>query len=173
MYNNNTLLSYSIEPTCRRIPKPNSKPARPQAYLLAKQETYFYAPRFSWTIPFLGELRERLGIDMVVGMHNDNATIREELEELGIPNHGRLPKLDFFRKLGESFVLVGVGQPRISPSPWDGLCMGVPVSRRRSIYISYIKKSSAGADSSSSTRSWNGTREARTTALAGSPNNGV
>jgi hypothetical protein len=131
MYNNNTFLSYSIEPTCRLIPKSTNRPARarPQAYLLAKQETYFYPPRFSWTIPFLGELKSKMGIDIVVGMRNDNDTIREELDRAGIPNHGRLPKLDFYRKLGQSFVLVGVGQPRISPSPWDGLCMGVPVSR--------------------------------------------
>jgi hypothetical protein len=39
-----------------------------------------------------------------------------------------LNKTEFYTQLAMSSVLVGVGKPRISPSPWDALCMGVPAS---------------------------------------------
>lgn len=60
-------------------------------------------------------------------MEDDDEFTRKSVEEYGITNFGQLGKMEFYEELGRSFVLVGVGRPRISPSPWDALCMGVPV----------------------------------------------
>lgn len=127
--NNNTLLSYSIEPSCRRIPllSPHERAHPPQAYLLAKQGTYFLEGQFVWSIPYFGHLRRSLGINIIGGMNNDNETIAAQFDRAGVTNYGRMDKMKFYEKLGQSFVLLGVGKPRISPSPWDALCMGVPV----------------------------------------------
>lgn len=66
-------------------------------------------------------------------MNNDDEELALKVKEAGIENFGRLSKIDFYQKLSQSFVFIGVGQPRISPSPWDALCMGVPVSNTRTL----------------------------------------
>ncbi|WWC73904.1 uncharacterized protein I206_107876 [Kwoniella pini CBS 10737] len=127
--NNNYFLSYSIEPTCRRLPSlPTSERSHPpQAYLLAKQIKYLEdTPRFSWTLEALAKLQDDYGIKVVAGMTDDDEVISQQVKEAGLTNLGRLNKLDFYLQLSKSFVFIGVGQPRISPSPWDALCMGVP-----------------------------------------------
>ena len=60
-------------------------------------------------------------------MVNDDETTFTAVEESGVVNFGHLDKMEFYEALAGSFVLVGVGRPRISPSPWDALCMGLPV----------------------------------------------
>ena len=61
-------------------------------------------------------------------MVDDDEVTTKALEGVGITNLGRLGKIEFYEELGRSFVFLGVGRPRISPSPWDALCMGLPVS---------------------------------------------
>ncbi|KAK6908642.1 hypothetical protein I204_02065 [Kwoniella mangroviensis CBS 8886] len=127
--NDNYFLSYSIEPTCRRLPSlPTShRHDPPQAYLLAKQIHYLEnSTAFSWTLETLVGLQDTYGITVVGGMTDDDEVTSKRVKELGIKNMGKLPKLDFYQELSKSFVFVGVGRPRISPSPWDALCMGVP-----------------------------------------------
>ncbi|WVQ84839.1 hypothetical protein IAT38_006996 [Cryptococcus sp. DSM 104549] len=127
--NPNHFLSYSIEPTCRRLPylPPALRSSPPQAYLLAKQMNYLDdTPKFSWTLPALVGLQDELGIQVVAGMKNDDEETAKRVEEIGLRNLGPLGKLEFYAQLAKSFVFIGVGRPRISPSPWDALCMGVP-----------------------------------------------
>lgn len=50
-----------------------------------------------------------------------------DISDAGINNLGLLSQEQFYDELGHSKVLVGIGKPRTSPSPWDALCMGVPV----------------------------------------------
>lgn len=129
--NNNYFLSFSIEPTCRRLPylPASQRSDPPQAYLLAKQMTYLDdTDKFSWTLPALKALEADLGIRVIAGMTNDDEPTAARLEEVGLTNLGKLGKLEFYEQLAKSFVILGVGRPRISPSPWDALCMGVPVS---------------------------------------------
>jgi hypothetical protein len=128
--NPNHFLSMSIEPTCRRLPfTPHTTRSHPpRAYLLAKQVHYLDdTPAFSWTLQALADLQRDLHISIVGGMADDDEFTRKSVEEYGIKNFGQLGKMEFYEELGRSFVLVGVGRPRISPSPWDALCMGVPV----------------------------------------------
>ncbi|KAL7423893.1 hypothetical protein Q5752_001478 [Cryptotrichosporon argae] len=127
--NDNHFLSYSIEPTCRRLPylPASSRANPPQAYLLAKQVHYVDAtPEFSWTLPALAAVQADLGVRVVGGMVDDDAETAAAVAAHGITNLGKLGKIDFYEQLATSFVLLGVGRPRISPSPWDALCMGVP-----------------------------------------------
>jgi hypothetical protein len=129
--NDNHFISLSIEPTCHRYPHiaPSSRPKPPQAYLLAKQVHYLEdSPEFAWTIPALANLNSSLGISVVGGMVNDDGDTAAAVEAAGLKNLGQLGKIDFYKELARSFVLIGVGRPKISPSPWDALCMGVPVS---------------------------------------------
>ena len=61
-------------------------------------------------------------------MVNDRPDTGALYEKYGLTNVGQLNKTEFYEQLASASVLVGVGKPRISPSPWDALCMGVPVS---------------------------------------------
>jgi hypothetical protein len=85
-------------------------------------------PETAWTIPLLSSLQDEFGIKVVGGMDNNDGVTNRLIENYGMTNFGQLGKFDFFEHLSRSFVLVGVGRPKISPSPWDALCMGVPVS---------------------------------------------
>ena len=129
--NTNHFLSYSIEPTCRRLPFiPAADRAHPpQAYLLSKQVHYLDdSPAFSWSLDALSELSLEFGIRVVAGVVNDDQTTHDAVDASGVVNIGQLDKIHFYEELARSFLLVGVGRPRISPSPWDALCMGLPVS---------------------------------------------
>lgn len=129
--NDNFHLSLSIEPTCRTIAslRPSQKPKVKHAYLLSKEMRYLVdEPAFSWTIPGLAGIQQRLGIKILGGIKNDRPEVAKHYEESGLTNLGALNKADFYHQLQMSSVLVGIGRPRISPSPWDALCMGVPVS---------------------------------------------
>ena len=131
--NDNFHLSLSIEPTCKRIPtlSESQKPKIKHAYMLAKQMVYLNGTAFSWTIPGLAKIQDRLGIKILGGMKKqlpELAELVKEFEQHDLTNLGQLNKMEFYTQLAMSSVLIGVGQPRISPSPWDALCMGVPVS---------------------------------------------
>lgn len=128
--NDNFHLSLSIEPTCKVIPalKPSQKPKIKHAYLLSKQMRYMTGNAFSWTIPGLAEIQTRLKIKILGGIKEDRPLLADLFELHNLTNLGQLNKTEFYTQLAMSSVLVGVDQPRISPSPWDALCMGVPVS---------------------------------------------
>ena len=83
---------------------------------------------FSWTIPGLAEIQNRLDIKILGGMKVDRPLLGDLFVSHNLTNLGQLNKTEFYTQLAMSSVLVGVGKPRISPSPWDALCMGVPVS---------------------------------------------
>ncbi|KAL0952653.1 hypothetical protein HGRIS_006896 [Hohenbuehelia grisea] len=117
----NFYLGYSIERTCREIPITPSLERPAQGYVFAKQISYFYGknyawPNISWEPPF--------DLKLYAGMRNDTNYPSEVPK--GITNLGLLPKHEFYEKVGQSRVFIGVGSPQLSPSPYDALCMGVP-----------------------------------------------
>jgi hypothetical protein len=136
--NDNFHLSLSIEPTCKTIPtlRPAQKPKFKHAYLLSKQMRYMTGTTFSWTIPGLAEIQRRLNIKILGGMKDDRPLLADLFVLHNLTNLGQLNKTEFYTQLAMSSVLVGVGKPRISPSPWDALCMGVPVGPL-SLHISF------------------------------------
>jgi len=96
--------------------------------MFAKFE-WFYTnnPRFPWTLDVFGEIQKRLGIEFISGFHDGDMQLTHRFSEVGIVNYGRMIRERFLEKLRETFVVIGIGLPLVSPTPWDGLCMGIPV----------------------------------------------
>lgn len=144
------MLSYSIEPSCRETIARLKRPVKPtQAYLLAKSGSYLDPPLFPWSLPALSSIRKSLKIRMISAMHVEDQAQSDQLSKAGVDNLDKLEKSAFHAELANSFVLIGAGLPKLSPSPWEALCLGTPVR--------LAKFSWSAADSSSSTRFWNGT----------------
>ncbi|KAJ8523351.1 hypothetical protein ONZ45_g166 [Pleurotus djamor] len=117
----NYYLGYSIERSCMATPFVHVESRPMQAYVLAKQISYLYNSDFAWKGM---SLKPSGSLQIVSGMRNDTngpSSIPE-----GWTNLGRLNKTQFYEQLGRSRVLIGIGRPFMSPSPYDALCMGVP-----------------------------------------------
>ncbi|KAL0952654.1 hypothetical protein HGRIS_006897 [Hohenbuehelia grisea] len=117
----NFYLGYSIERTCMGIPVTPNHQRPMQAYIFAKTLSYFYRkdyswPNVSWDPPF--------DVKLYVGMKNDT-DFPSEIPK-SITNLGVLSKNEFYDELGKSRAFIGIGEPVLSPSPYDALCMGVP-----------------------------------------------
>ncbi|KAJ8502525.1 hypothetical protein ONZ45_g11674 [Pleurotus djamor] len=119
----NFYLGYSIERTCMTIPFTPAKDRPMQAYILSKQTSYLTQQRrFSWSKIKFND--PPFPLTFIAGMRNStdgSVTIPE-----GWHNLGQLNKTQFFHQLERSRVLVGIGSPTLSPSPYDALCMGLP-----------------------------------------------
>lgn len=98
---------------------------------MAKKTSYLSqnATSFPWTIPALAAIADDIYVELVVGLkEDDEPEVGQFLSEYGIKDLGKLGGEEFRDEVGKSFVLIGAGRPFISPSPWDALCLGVPVS---------------------------------------------
>ena len=109
------------------------------AFILAKQLSYFYRNAYAWpgldyaaVPPSITSLKD---FQFKGSFVNDTKWEAEkstdvEIRELphGVINlsHKNLEQKDFIDALGHSKVLIGIGKPSLSPSPYDALCMGVP-----------------------------------------------
>ncbi|KAF4588774.1 hypothetical protein EYR40_010329 [Pleurotus pulmonarius] len=117
----NFYLGYSIERTCVKKPFIPGDDRPMQAYILAKQLSYFTNKNYMWKGV---SLVPPFPLDLVAGMRNDTKGPSSIPD--GINNLGQLNQQDFYEQLSKSRVLIGIGNPRLSPSPYDALCMGVP-----------------------------------------------
>ncbi|KAE9391035.1 hypothetical protein BT96DRAFT_832632 [Gymnopus androsaceus JB14] len=117
----NVYLGYSIERTCLNTPiTPISE--RPQrAYVLSKKVSYFSKDNYAWSKV---SLIPPFHLTLVAGMIND--TEHESSVTASIVNLGLMNQVEFYRELGQSRALIGIGSPWLSPTPYDALCMGVP-----------------------------------------------
>ena len=99
----------------------------PRAYVYTKYQFNLTPDRdFAWSLPLLSQLQEDLDISVTVGTAGDSEDVSRELEEMGIKDYGLAPKEEFYSRIAGSFAILGAGYPRISPSPWDALCLGTP-----------------------------------------------
>lgn len=119
----NVYLGYSIENTCLKIPVTPIAERPRQAYVLAKRSDYFYEKEYAW--PGIVYEPSPVDVALVAGIAQDDAPDGAGVPA-GIANLGRLNKTEFYRHLGRSRALVGIGVPFLSPSPYDALCMGLP-----------------------------------------------
>ncbi|KAJ3107149.1 hypothetical protein HK100_003639 [Physocladia obscura] len=112
-----TYIGYSMENECTKIEfvpwdkRPN------RTYILAKKSAYLKPERIN--LGFINSLATDYDIKFVMGT----------IEKLSIPNIsnlGFLSEQGFQQELANSKVLLGVGDPAISPSPYNALCSGVP-----------------------------------------------
>lgn len=116
----NMYLGYSVEAYCGDVVPVEERDHR--AYILAKEKGYFEPPQFAFSDHVFADLKRDLGVDFVAGIGKKGSA----LPDAGVTNLGFMSVPDFRTALGRSKVLVGVGRPRLSPTPYDALCMGVP-----------------------------------------------
>ncbi|KZT55606.1 glycosyltransferase family 18 protein [Calocera cornea HHB12733] len=123
--NEQVYIGYSIQDACSKrtyIPfhdRPN------QAYILAKFAQYFLPEDFLWTNEAFELASKTVDVNFVVGLRDSPAPSADALPP-ATRNLGPLDQDHFFDAVAHSKVLVGVGHPFLSPSPWDALCVGVP-----------------------------------------------
>lgn len=116
----NVYMGYSVERTCMQIPTTPFEQRPRRVYILAKLLSFFYEDGFPWQNVSLVDP----SVGFVAGIQ-DNTEGKHVVPE-GIHNLGLMKQPDFYRELGNSRALLGIGNPAISPSPYDALCMGVP-----------------------------------------------
>ncbi|KAJ7740045.1 hypothetical protein DFH07DRAFT_751970 [Mycena maculata] len=121
-YAPNKYLGYSIEPGCSMRPFiPHAERER-RAYVLAKEMHYFGPKIRAWDPDFYDAAYEAVDIEFVSGVRGEPTTdFPHRLKNLGYMTPKR-----FYDQLSRSLVLVGVGFPLTSPTPYDALCLGVP-----------------------------------------------
>lgn len=90
------------------------------AYILAKRLAYFYSPEYTWT---LDAFTPDFPVSFISGLGQNDASAPVPN---GVTNLGRLNQREFYDQVAHSRVLVGIGSPFLSPSPYDALCLGVP-----------------------------------------------
>ncbi|KAF7979996.1 hypothetical protein HWV62_40088 [Athelia sp. TMB] len=123
-------LGYSVQDTCALVPfVPHAEretSGKKTAYVMAKQLAYF-APDMgaAWPTDFYDAAAQETGVLFVVGADPDDRFDESVLPQ-GMLNHGRLEQKEFLGRLGKASVLIGIGNPANSPSPYDALCLGVP-----------------------------------------------
>lgn len=115
------------------------KYGKPQAYLMAKSGAYLDSPQFPWSLSALASIRSSLGIRLISAMNVDTPAQSRDLENAGIENLPKLREEEFHAELAKSIVLIGVGLPKISPSPWEALYLGTPVSIPSSIRLKALR----------------------------------
>jgi len=120
----NTYLGYSVEPSCLQQPFVPHVDRQDRAYIMAKQLDFVLDPRQrAWPPHFYQAASHMTGIQFVLGAGNSDAYPDPPP---GVTNYGQMAQPVFLNNLSRSRVLVGVGSPITSPTPYDSLCLGVP-----------------------------------------------
>ncbi|KAJ7077202.1 hypothetical protein C8R43DRAFT_1053748 [Mycena crocata] len=121
-YAPNNYLGYSVEPGCSTRPFVPHTERKRQAYVLAKEMHYFSPEIRAWDPDFYERAHEAADIDFVSGVRGaPTADFPSSLTNLGY-----MTPSAFYDQLSHSLVLVGVGFPLASPTPYDSLYFGVP-----------------------------------------------
>ncbi|KAF8311197.1 hypothetical protein DL93DRAFT_2139922 [Clavulina sp. PMI_390] len=131
----NTYIPYSVEPSCDLQPLiPPTKRDQGRVWTLAKRLSYL-TPHYerAWPASYLASVSRNTGAHFMLGAENDTAFTTEHIpsiDELGgervVQNLGLLDRPQFMEEMAKSMVLLGVGRPAISPTPYQALCLGVP-----------------------------------------------
>ncbi|KAG8875191.1 hypothetical protein FRB98_008016 [Tulasnella sp. 332] len=136
----NYYLGYSLERTCTKVPYV-AHPSRPrQAYVYAKYLRFFDEKNYILRNTteddsseafaksnFFQDLSANANMTFVAKMHHNEGSSLDGpprgIVELSNSMHNRTA---FQYAVSNSRVLVGVGNPALSPTPWEALCLGVP-----------------------------------------------
>ncbi|KAJ6529992.1 hypothetical protein DFH09DRAFT_934378 [Mycena vulgaris] len=126
---NTTYLGYSIEHACAATPFVPAAARPNQAWILAKLLAYLAPGQAPWTAGDYDAAARLTGVQWALGA-GPGEDGKAPPPGVQLPatyvNHGRSTKDVFMRRIAQSRVLVGVGRPILSPTPWDALCLGVP-----------------------------------------------
>lgn len=132
----NQYLGYSLEPSCLKTPYVPFGQRPRQAYVFAKFLQYFLRDDYILRSPsghIISNFFERLakvgGITFLGHFKRSPANIEppDSQPPPGIIQHPKLDRPAFQKLVSNSRVLMGVGFPLLSPTPWEALCLGVPV----------------------------------------------
>lgn len=132
----NYYIGYSVERTCMKTPYIPASERPRQAYILAKSLSYFQRPDYLLSDPsgnnathltddFYAQLGEEIGMTWV-GSFKLDAKPAGALPPPGVVQLDKLDRPAFQRKLAESGLVLGIGRPALSPTPYEALCLGVP-----------------------------------------------
>ncbi|KAJ7633212.1 hypothetical protein FB45DRAFT_832693 [Roridomyces roridus] len=123
-YTPNTYLGYSVEPGCLKHPYIPSEVriSPPQVFILGKNMAYFNDDNHAWKADFYDTATKELGVEFLAGAQGD---VVDGFPK-SVQNVGPMPQDKFFQTIAESAILIGVGMPWTSPTPYDALCLGVP-----------------------------------------------
>ena len=86
------------------------------------------AKTFPWDSPnktLFADLSAKYNITFVAGADREG----DVSTQAGIHNMGRMPEAKFYEELARGRLVVGVGSPTISPTPYDALCRKSTVVR--------------------------------------------
>ncbi|KAG9025818.1 hypothetical protein FS837_004813 [Tulasnella sp. UAMH 9824] len=134
----NFYTGYSLERTCLKTPfTPHAERPR-QAYVFAKFLKFFVMPGYILEDP-QGVAGYQLNDDFYANLgKTDNITWLGQFKLEGMPKEPaphpppgitqveRMERPAFQRLVGQSRVLLGIGRPGLSPTPYEALCLGVP-----------------------------------------------
>lgn len=102
-------------------PIPPQRTGKGQAYLLAKHLYYFTDEiAHGWSSTVWKRVKEETGLELIIGSRGDDDYEQPE----GLTNLGFMPQERFLNEVAKSRVLIGVGQPYTSPTPYEALCLG-------------------------------------------------
>ncbi|KAG8865745.1 hypothetical protein FRB97_004459, partial [Tulasnella sp. 331] len=134
----NYYLGYSLERTCTKVPYVAHSSRPRQVYVYAKHLQFFIDKNYILRNDTEDDDDERLA---KVNFFRDlsasaNATfvakMRHDVPGMNIPDgiseltHSMYDRGAFQHTVSSSRVLMGVGRPALSPTPWAALCLGVP-----------------------------------------------
>ncbi|KAJ7928213.1 hypothetical protein B0H13DRAFT_1597860 [Mycena leptocephala] len=120
---NNTYLGYSVQPSCTQQPSSRMTSAtRPGS-------RYTSTPRRQTTSPRRSAHSRRTSLRACplrsASLRRGRAGADSTLPA-GVTNLGGMDPARFYEAVAKSWVLMGIGAPSTSPTPYDALCLGVP-----------------------------------------------
>ncbi|KAJ6620661.1 hypothetical protein B0H10DRAFT_2021327 [Mycena sp. CBHHK59/15] len=124
----NTYLGYSIEAQCALRPFIPHAERRSQVYVLAKFLHMFRPEDRAWAPELFDSAANATGVPFLAGTKPPSPADAPETADIAasITNVGIMKQDEFYDVLSHSLALVGIGNPRVSPTPYDALCLGVP-----------------------------------------------
>jgi len=89
---------------------------------MAKRLTYLAeSDRRAWPPHFYETAAQTTGLNFIMGASDDGPH-----PKVNVTNLGLLEQPNFLKAISQSKILVGVGLPFLSPTPYEALCLGVP-----------------------------------------------
>ncbi|KAL7415794.1 hypothetical protein BDY24DRAFT_338147 [Mrakia frigida] len=118
-------LGYSIEDACLSVPVVPVEERENRAYILAKYHNYFTSSETTWSLDSFPRMSSSLSTTFVGGWV-DRGNPHQASPVEGVTNLGKMDREAFVREMAKSKVLIGMGNPVISPTPYEALCLAVP-----------------------------------------------
>ncbi|KAL7415039.1 hypothetical protein BDY24DRAFT_383506 [Mrakia frigida] len=124
MPDNHTYLGYNFE-GCTDTPVVPPSERSNTLFVLSKYLEYFHS-QDTWPQLLYSSIVNATGLEIITSAKGRDDNDPNELPA-GVKSVGRLSKEDYSLTVGSAKVLLGIGMPHISPSPYAALCQGVPV----------------------------------------------